>query len=223
MKKAVLAIGLAAALLVPTQRAQAIIGLGLHAGQDRYTVPGNVYSNLFGIPGISLEREDFESPIGIGGYLLIDFIPIIDLELGFDLYGQRYNFTYTNSITGDSEPQDFAWVRTAGYFSIQKPIIKLPMLKLYVGGGLNFNASLPIVDRDFIMEFLENENTTLDLDALLDASASNQGLHIEVGLRFKPLFIPFAINVKFRRTFVEGIIPGEDAFSTISAGIGFQI
>ena len=223
MKKILLVLGLAGAMLIPTQQAQAIIGFGLNAGQDSYTVTGKLYDNLFGIPAISLERSDFEKPIGIGGYLFIDFIPIIDIDVGFDLYGQKYTITYVNDITGDLEPQDFAWLRTVGYISLQKAILKLPVLKVYAGGGLNFNASLPIVDKDFIVDFLGDENTPLSIDDLLDASESNNGFHIEVGARLKPPLIPFALNVKFRQTFVEGIVPEKKSFSTISAGFGFQL
>ncbi|MFB0515950.1 MAG: hypothetical protein ACETWG_05025 [Candidatus Neomarinimicrobiota bacterium] len=223
MKKTLLALGLVLALLVPSQRAMALIGFGLNAGQDSYSISGESYTNLFGISGITLTREDFDKPFGIGGYLFIDAIPIIDVEVGFDLYGRDYTFTYVNDLTGDSEPQDFAWLRTTGYLSIQKNVFKLPVIKFYVGGGLNFNASLPIVDKDFIEEFLGDENTALDIDDLLEASESNSGVHFELGARMKPPLIPIALNVRFRQTMVEGIVPGKKAFATISAGIGFQL
>ncbi|MBA7642363.1 MAG: hypothetical protein GH143_08635 [Calditrichaeota bacterium] len=61
MKKTLLALGLAGAVLIPTQPAQAIIGFGLHVGMDGYTITGETYSHLF-------FDNEFNPPVFIAGY-----------------------------------------------------------------------------------------------------------------------------------------------------------
>ena len=207
MKRIILFVALVGAVLLPTQSAKAIIGFGINAGQDSYAISGETYSNLFSVSGINLVREDMAKPIGIGAYVYLDIIPVVDLELGFDLYGNKYNYTFNNPVTGDQIDEELAWVRTTTWVSVQKPLFKLPMIKLYAGGGLNFNASAPIVTKSFMEEFLGNASATLDPEDLIDEIATNTGFHAEVGLRIKPILVPFSIHARYRQTFVEGIVP----------------
>jgi len=64
MKKTLLALGLAGAMLIPTQPAQAIIGLGLNLGQDSYTFESQAYTDLFlANSGINFTRQEMAKPI----------------------------------------------------------------------------------------------------------------------------------------------------------------
>jgi hypothetical protein len=72
-------------------------------------------------------------------------------------------------------------------------------------------------------DFIGGVDETLNIAKLEDEIISKTGFHIEFGARFKPLLIPFAVNVKYRLAFVEGIVPDEKSFSTISVGFGFQL
>ncbi len=222
MKRIILFVALVGAVLLPTQSAKAILGLGINVGQDSYALSGETYSNLFGVSGINLVREDMAKPLGIGAYLYLDIIPIVDLELGFDLYGNTYNYTFDNPVSGDQIEEDLAWVRSTTWVSVQKTLFKLPMIKLYAGGGLNFNASAPIVTQEFMEDFLGSQDATLDPEDLLDEIAMETGFHAEVGLRIKPVLVPFSIHARYRQTFVEGIVPGENTFSTIMIGGGIK-
>ena len=225
MKKTVLALATAGLMLVPTQRAQAIIGFGIHAGQDGYTVAGQDYLSLFGVPGVDLVRAEVGNPIGVGAYLYIDFIPIIDLEAGIDIYGNTYQFTLTNPLF-DDVTEDFAWLRTTTWVSVQRKVFGIPMFKLYVGGGLSVSASTPLVDEDFVVEFLGNSNVDLEPETLLTFLEDNiepqTGFHVEPRLRFKPLLIPLTIHARYRITLGEGVVPGESSFATIMIGAGIQ-
>ena len=223
MKKTLLVLGLAGAMLIPTQRALAIAGIGLNFGQDSYTIAKATYTNLFEIPGVEFTRTEMDKPLGVGVYLFIDLIPVVDLDLGFNLFLNKFDVTYTNPVSGQSLSQEAAWARTAAYLTIQRKLFKVPMFNVFAGGGLSFHASVPLLDKEFMEGFLGDANAQLNVEDLQDEVIQATGFHVELGARFKPLFIPFALNVKFRRTFVDGIAPGESAFSTITLGFGFQL
>ncbi len=97
------------------------------------------------------------------------------------------------------------------------------MFNVYSGAGVSFHATIPVMDKDFMQSFLGDENKKLDVSLLADEIIDATGFHVEVGARFKPILIPFAVNVKFRQTFVDGIVPDKSSFSTITLGLGFQI
>ncbi len=223
MKKPLLVLGLAGAMLVPTQQAQAIIGFGLNAGQDSYTFESQTYENLFLVSGVNFTRQEMAKPIGVGFYLFIDLIPIVDLELGGNIFLNKFNISYENPGIQTLSDTEFGWARTAGYFTVQRKLFKVPMFNVFAGGGLSFHATVPVLDKAFMEDFIGGVDETLDITKLEDEILSKTGFHVEFGARFKPLLIPFAVNVKYRLAFVEGIVPGEKSFSTISAGFGFQL
>ncbi len=224
MKKTLLVLGLAGTMLVPTQQAQAIIGVGLNLGQDSYTFESQTYTDLFLTnSGVNFTRQEMAKPIGGGLYLFIDLIPIVDLELGGNIFFNKFDVTYLNPTTKQDLSEEFGWARTAGYFTIQRKLFKVPMFNVFAGGGLSFHATVPLLDKEFLEKFLGNVNATLDIADLEKEVISKTGFHIEFGARFKPILIPFAVNVKFRQTFVEGIVPDKSSFSTLTLGFGFQI
>lgn len=224
MKKTLLVLGLAGTMLVPTQRALAIAGVGLNFGQDSYTIASETYSNLFlANSGIEFTRTEMDKPLGVGVYLFIDLIPVVDLDLGFNLFLNRFDVTYTNPVSGQSVSKEFGWGRTAGYLTVQRKLFKVPMFNVFAGGGLSFHAAVPLLDDEFMEDFLGDASAELKVEDLEDEVIQETGFHIELGARFKPLLVPFALNVKFRRTFVDGIAPGKSAFSTITLGFGFQL
>lgn len=224
MKKILLVLGLAGAMLIPTQQAQAIIGFGLNLGQDSYTFESQTYYDLFlDNSGINFTRQEMAKPIGGGFYLFIDIIPVVDLELGGNIFFNKFDVTYVNPTTEQDLSEEFGWARTTGYLTVQRKLFKVPMFNVFAGGGLSFHATVPVLDKVFMEDFIGGVDETLDIAKLKDEIISKTGFHIEFGARFKPVLIPFAVNVKYRLAFVEGIVPGEKSFSTISAGFGFQL
>ena len=224
MKKTFLVLGLAGAVLIPNQTEQAIIGLGLTLGQDSYTFESQTYMDLFlDDSGINFTRQEMAKPIGGGFYLFIDAIPVVDLELGGNIFFNKFDITYVNPTTEQDLSEEFGWARTAGYLTVQRKLFKVPMFNVFAGGGLSFHATVPVLDKEFMEDFIGGVDETLDITKLEDEIISKTGFHIEFGARFKPILIPFAVNVKYRLAFVEGIVPGEKSFSTISAGFGFQL
>ena len=224
MKKTFLVLGLAGAVLIPTQPAQAIIGLGLNLGQDSYTFESQTYTDLFlANSGVNFTRQEMAKPIGVGFYLFIDAIPVVDLELGGNIFFNRFDVTYVNPTTEQDISEVFGWARTAAHLTIQRKLFKVPMFNVFAGGGLSLHATVPVLDKKFMEDFIGSVDRILIIGKLEDETISKTGFHIEFGARFKPVLVPFAVNVKYRLAFVEGIVPDKKSFSTISAGFGFQL
>ena len=164
-----------------------------------------------------------DKPLGVAFYLFIDAIPFVDLEAGFDLYGNKFDITYVNPTTLQDDTEEFGWGRAGGYVSIQRKLFKVPMFNVYAGGGISGYATIPPLDDKLMEKVVGSPTGTFKVKALEDEVVTNSGFHVEVGARFKPLLIPFAVNVKFRQSFVKDIVPDASSFSTITLGLGFQI
>ena len=127
----------------------AVGGAGLHIVTDQVSVSGSQSSGGL----ISLDRGGFDNPLGIGGYLYLDAIPFVDLDLEFQVAGKDYKIMFTGL---DS---DFAWGRTSYYFTVKKKIFSagIPFLakaKVHVGACFNSHSYTPLVDIDMIGDIL---------------------------------------------------------------------
>ena len=60
----------------------AIAGFGLQVAQGQMKVEESILGGA-DIPGVTLTNGAFENAFGIGAFLYIDIIPVIDLELDF--------------------------------------------------------------------------------------------------------------------------------------------
>ena len=210
----------------------AIGGLGINFGSDLYTIPGGTEEWMVegGSNPVSIVRTDLESPFYVGGYVYLDFLPVVDIEAGFGFAGNTYDYTYTTpGIDGSlsqTESYKLPWFRSSSYLTIQKPMFTIPMIKLYVGGGLNMSFSLPIVDKSFITSTLSSnlDNASgLNSNSISDLTTESMGIHIEAGARFKPVFIPFSINAKARYNIIGDIIPDKSGLLTITVGAGLAL
>ena len=210
----------------------AIGGLGLNIGSDLYTIPGEteVWMVEGGSNPVSINREEARTPFYIGGYVYLDFLPVVDIEAGAGVGMKTYNYTYTTPGIDENlsrtESHKLPWLRSSSYITIQKPMFTIPMIKLYLGGGLNMSYSLPIVDKSFIASTLSSDLDNangLEPDAITDMISESMGIHLEAGARFKPILIPFSINAKARYNIVGDIVPDKSGFLTITVGAGFAL
>jgi len=216
------------ALFVPTSGAFALVGFGLHTDYDMVSIAGgtNAPSAL-----VSLERQGFDNAYGIGGYLYIDAIPVVDLEVDFQLAGNRYDFQFKNAFA-ELEPTPFGWARGSAYLTVRKKLIGfgIPVLggaKLHAGGGLNWHSSTPLATVDMVEELLggslENDFNPGNLEDelvqyLKDNKIDASGLHFQVGLQIKLLVLDAFLN--YRYTIVKDVYPGNDAFGTLNLNLG---
>ena len=73
----------------------AIVGFGVYGDYDLLKHDGATSSNDI---GLSIETIPFENAYGIGGYLYIDALPIIDIELSVESVGNLHETIFTKVL-----------------------------------------------------------------------------------------------------------------------------
>ena len=212
----------------------AIGGFGLSVNSSTFSVDGG--SSPLMVEGIevgSFSYDSFENGGGIGGYLYLDIIPVVDLDIEYNFTGQLYNFTFENAVTA-SETQEFAFAAGSMFITIQKSVFDLgiPFLakaKLYGGLGMNTNASTPMVNQEMLESVFGGasnlENGAYDYDAvatyLTENAVETSGFHIDAGIFFKVL--TFSGSVYYRQVMADGAIPGNKGFGSMNFRLGLGI
>jgi len=131
----------------------AIAGFGLQVGQSTFSVKES--SPTISVPGVQLINGAFDNAYSVGGYFYIDAIPVVDLEVDFNIQGNKYNINFENALGVEMAPLNFAWGSTDVYFTVRKKIIGLgiPFLakaKLFAGGGYNTHMSTPLANETML-------------------------------------------------------------------------
>ncbi len=211
----------------------AIGGFGLQLGQSMFNVAES--SPATGSPYVTLTNSSFDGAYAFGGYLYIDAIPFVDLEVDLNVRGNTYDINFEN-VVGPMDPIKFGWLSTDMYFTLRKKIfgLSIPLLggaKIHAGGGYNTHLTTPIASIGMIEELLggDLENGSVDnLDKNLEDFLTNKdnyidasGFHVQAGLQFKLLMLDTFLN--YRYTIVEDVIPGASGFSSLNLRIGIGI
>ena len=226
-------------LALTIQFGYSIGGIGLYGVSDFGTIDGISESIDFGDANITNNfiRKEGTSPVGLGGYFYLDIIPVVDVEIGGDIVFSTYDFEYSyqgttpsGNPTSDDTGGTLAWAKTSYFISIQKPFVEIPMLTLYGGAGYKNAMSAPIMSSGFLSSLMETGdnigeiNDGDSLDKTIEDQIENQaGLMIEAGLRFKPKFFPFSMNVKLQQNFIKDVVPGKNSYMTVLVGLGFAL
>lgn len=212
----------------------AIGGFGLSVNSSTFSVEaGSSDLMVEGIKVGSFSYDSFENGVGLGGYLYLDIIPVVDLDIEYNFTGQLYNFTFENAVT-TSETQEFAFAAGSMFITIQKSVFDLgiPFLakaKLYGGLGMNTNVSTPMVNQEMLESVFGGasnlENGAYDYEAvttyLTDNAVETSGFHIDAGIFFKVL--TFSGSVYYRQVMADGAIPGNKGFGSMNFRIGLGI
>ena len=210
----------------------AIAGFGLNLNKSMYSVAESTSSLKFeNIEVATITQHEFENGLGIGGYLYIDAIPMVDLDIEGSLIISPYKFSFNNDALTSIDKQQFGWVDASGYITLQKKLLKLsiPFLakaKLTAGAGVNSHSSTPMVDQNMmeaVMGGADNlESGTLDTDELIkylkDNKVSSTGFHIQAGLQFKLLMLDSFLF--YRQVIVDDVIPGAKGFGSLNLRLG---
>ena len=210
----------------------AIAGFGLNLNKSMYSVAES--TSLLTVENIevaTITQHEFENGVGIGGYLYIDAIPMVDLDIEGSLIISPYKFSFNNAALTSIDKQQFGWVDASGYITLQKKLLKLsiPFLakaKLTAGAGLNSHSSTPMVDQDMmetVMGGSENlESGTLDTDELIkflnENKVSSKGFHIQTGVQFKLLMLDSFLF--YRHVIADDVIPGAKGFGSLNLRLG---
>jgi len=212
----------------------AIGGFGLSVNSSTFSVEaGSSDLMVESIKVGSFSYDSFENGVGLGGYLYLDIIPVVDLDIEYNFTGQVYNFTFENAVT-TSETQEFAFLAGSMFITIQKPVFDLgiPFLakaKLYGGLGMNTNVSTPMVNQEMLESVFGGasnlENGAYDYEAVTEYLTENavktSGFHIDAGIFFKVL--TFSGSVYYRQVFAEDAIPGNKGFGSMNFRLGLGI
>jgi len=211
----------------------AIGGFGLSVNSSTFSVDaGSSDLKVEGMKVGSFSYDSFENGGGIGGYLYLDIIPVVDLDIEYNITGNEYNFTFENAVT--SESQKFIFAAGSMFITIQKPVFDLgiPFLakaKLYGGLGMNTNASTPMVNQEMLESVFGGasnlESGEYDYNAvakyLTDNTVKTSGFHIDAGIFFKVL--TFSGSVYYRQVMADGAIPGNKGFGSMNFRLGLGI
>jgi len=215
----------AAFALFATTQAFAIIGVGAHYIMNTGSLKGSSGSagtvNLgpLGQQDIIVDQEKASGLQGLGFKAWIDFLPFIDIEGTLNIAATRYKtfliippqtdpikLSYTpeapySMIFGDADPL-FGVVN--GDLSITKPF-DLPIIRPYIGAGISYFASIPIVNASFAEKMFSNiefdpanEEAAAEMGKALaktlqeESYTTGVGGHLIAGLRIKVPIIPIA-------------------------------
>jgi len=224
-----LLIGIVLAVL-PFNSASAIAGFGLQVGQGMFSVTESFPET--GSPRIILKNGAFDGSSSYGGYLYVDAIPFIDLEVDFNISGNTYDIDFMN-VSGDMPTIPFGWASASTYVTVRKKIVgfSIPFLaatKVHAGGGVNTHMTTPIANVDMVTELigdlLNADPSALDenLEDYLtneDNYLESTGFHAQAGLQFKLLMID--TFVIYRYTIAKDVVPGSDGFGALNIRLGF--
>ncbi len=202
----------------------AIGGFGLHVPLDRVSVSEETEAGA-----ISFTRGALENPFGFGGYVFIDAIPFIDLEVDFQAAAMDYDLSYSAGGFSISEP--FAWSRGSTYFTVKKKLFGLgiPFLanaKLHAGGGYNKHVTTPFASPDMIADVITSLGATTDSaklveglkDYLVENKLDASGFHAQAGLQFKLLMLD--THFFYRYTIAKDVYKDASGFGSFNIRLG---
>ena len=210
----------------------AIAGFGAQLGQSMFSVEES--SPTLSVPGVTLKNGAYDNAYSVGGYFYIDAIPVVDLEVDFNIQGNKYDINFENALGVKMAPLNFAWGSTDVYFTVRKKIIGIgiPFLakaKLFAGGGYNTHMSTPLANETMLTNLcgdpgIANCDVT-NLDKTLeeymtdkDNYITSSGFHLQGGLQFKILMIDSFLF--YRQVIADDVIPGAKGFGSLNLRLG---
>ena len=210
----------------------AIAGFGLHLDRSMYSVAETTTPlTVGGVDVASITHHGFDNGFGIGGYLYVDAIPVVDLDIEVIMLVSPYDFSFVQNGVVAVDKEQFGWVSGSGYFTLQKKLFKLsiPLLakaKLSAGAGMNVHSSIPMISQDMMASVMGGEDNlasgSLDTDELItylkDNKVSDTGFHIQTGLQFKILMLDSFLY--YRQVFADNVIPGAKGFGSLNLRLG---
>ena len=203
-------------------QAYSLAGFGLNLNQTMFGVDEK--TNSIGTIG-SYGYEKISGGNGLGGYLYIDAIPFIDIDLEFSGFGTTYNYSVTIDQTQTSYSLPFGSL--SGYLTLQKKIfqLKIPLLakaKFTAGAGLNHQIYKSLPNESDLVALIVSPSTAPSEDALIDFVKDNTNsvtsFHIQTGLQFKLLMLDSFLY--YRQVFADDVIPDAKGFGSLNIRLG---
>ncbi|NOY78090.1 MAG: hypothetical protein GXO76_09505 [Calditrichaeota bacterium] len=215
------------------------IGIGIHGGTDRFTIPSLERSvKLMDLTQVSVIREEVKNPIMGGIDLFINTLPIIDLQISVDgsktTYPLKYirpNPTVLNPLNQDTTRYDVPFGRVGLYVSVKKNLIAIPpilkTITLYAGLGAGAHYIAPLVSEKYIYDHLKTKAENLDAEGILKDDIAKEiiyGGHALVGLRLKVPIFPIQVFGEGKLTIVPaGKYEQPSKFFSVYAGLAYML
>tara|TARA_B000000557_G_scaffold251158_1_gene238159 strand:+ start:1393 stop:2112 length:720 start_codon:yes stop_codon:yes gene_type:complete len=221
----------------------AIGGFGLSGNQSLFKVSAGNEDIIVEKLGESVKvgefaYDGFENGYGLGGYLYIDALPYVDLDIEYNFRAQIYEFVFQNDameLAGiDPDTANFPWLSGSVFYTLQYPIkdIEIPLFgeaRLYGGLGYNRNSSIPLVNQEMLESVIEGgvESEEYDPSELTKYLRENQitsnGLHLDAGVFFR--LLTFSGAVYYRQVlFASDVIPPDkSSYGSLNFRLGLGI
>ncbi|MDR2553792.1 MAG: hypothetical protein LBC64_00040 [Fibromonadaceae bacterium] len=246
MKKILFAVTIA---IFASTQAFAIAGIGAHYITNTGSLGAS--DGLIGNGLIYVEQEKSEGLKGLGFKLWIDLLPLVDIEGTFNIAATRYNTILTIPTMNKTIPLTFPveapysmlfdeaaspiYGIATGDVSVTYPFDVIPLITPYIGLGVSYFISTPVVNAAFVENVLANTVDFTDVAGLADGSAFNNvgsavvdalknsdyesgmGGHIIAGVRVKPPVIPIAAYANCKYYF------GGNTNSKFSQGLVLEV
>jgi hypothetical protein len=237
-----------------TLPSHAILGVGVHLapafGPEIKAANGPIMpANAPNQDRISLLTGSASGLSGIGTKFWIDFLPFIDVEATTNIQVGYYDMAF---IVDDGNGPDTTQVdpefdipfakskpfygRLSGDVAVLYPFFKIPLLKLYAGGGLSYIAATPVLNNTFARNALTHADTTANFDpssatpeqiqeVLVDALKDEGlqmglGFFVQAGAKVKPPIIPIALYANAKYGFGGPSIKGVTGVPGLTAELG---
>jgi len=215
------------------------IGIGIHGGMDRFTVPALERSvKLMDLTQVSIIREEAKNPMMGGIDLFINTLPLIDLQVSVDgsktTYPLEYirpNPTVLNPLNQDTTRYDVPFGRLGIYVSVKKNLIAIPpilkTITLYAGIGAGAHYIAPLVSEKYVYDHLKTKAEELDAEGILKEDIAKEiiyGGHALLGLRLKLPIFPIQVFGEGKVTIVPaGKYEQPSRFFSIYAGLAYML
>jgi hypothetical protein len=240
------------ALTLPSH---AILGVGVHLapafGPEVKASNGDIMPDGSNASGrISLMTGSVSGLSGIGTKFWIDFLPFIDVEATTNIQVGYYDMAFIvddgngSPDTTEVDPEFNIplaqskpfYGRLSGDVAVLYPFFKIPLLKLYAGGGLSYIAATPVLNNSFAKDALtqaeaegsfesDNANSAAIQEVLVDALKDEGlqmglGFFVQAGAKVKPPIIPIALNANGKYGFGGPSVKGVSGVPGFTAELG---
>tara|TARA_Y100001970_G_C14246629_1_gene868747 strand:- start:893 stop:1570 length:678 start_codon:yes stop_codon:yes gene_type:complete len=203
-------------------------GFGVYGNVDSFSATPEATTS----GSVTVTPQSLDGAAGIGLFFYLDILPIVDLQVDYELIGNSYKFT-TN--VGSESAGEFPWGRVSGYYTLRKELIgaSIPLLaKVQVYGGLGYNTHTvtPSVTvnfiRDAFTESLENaagqdfsDEAIMDtlVQYMTDNAIKTSGFHLQVGAQAKLLMLNVFANARY--TIANDVVEGKSGFPSLWTGV----
>ena len=212
------------------------VGLGLTGGTNLISHSAGAFPlSVDGIDVGSFSYNGFENAASVGGYLYVDALPIVDLDIELNVKMAPYKFVFQNqNDTNSLDSLQFAWASSSFYLTVQKDLLKtsipfIAKMRMFAGAGINNHNSIPMINQGMLETVMggseELENGTFDeqkmIDYLNDNKIKMSGFHIQLGAQFKLLV--FDSMLIYRHVFTDGITPETKGFGNLNLRLGYGL